>query len=466
MVVRIFRHFVPVSVILLAVCELAAMSVTWYFCLLGSSHTAINIQDIGYLPSLRLALLAAIAMSLTGLYHNSVFSDYRALASQVAITLISLCPITLIGVYYWKNPEGLEIPLWEIYWKAAFSWLVCIAVTRAVFLTLADLDLFKTRILVLGTGDRAANVAALVAAGRNRHFLPLAYLCSSGKRSAVTGHARDICATDPDAIARIAEECRATEVIVATDERRGLPVHQLLQCRLAGVRVTDYLDFIERETKTVELDALQPGWLVFSDGFRGCGPAKIGKRCFDVFISLGLLIFTLPLMVLTGLLIMLDSPGPLLYRQERVGLGGRPFMLLKFRSMKVDAEANGVPRWAATRDVRVTRVGSIIRKLRIDELPQLINVLRGDMSFVGPRPERPQFVDEFIKQIPFYAERHCVKPGITGWAQVNYPYGASLEDARNKLAYDLYYVKNNGLFLDLIIVMQTIRVILWADGSR
>jgi exopolysaccharide biosynthesis polyprenyl glycosylphosphotransferase len=193
---------------------------------------------------------------------------------------------------------------------------------------------------------------------------------------------------------------------------------------------------------------------------------RVCKRGFDIATSLALLLLTLPVLLLASLLVVLESPGPILYRQQRVGLGGRPFVLLKLRSMRADAEKDGAPRWAQTRDPRVTKVGRLIRRTRIDELPQLWNVLQGDMSFVGPRPERPAFVDDFCQQIPFYAERHCVKPGITGWAQTNYPYGASLEDARNKLSYDLYYAKNHGLFLDLIILLQTIRVILWADGSR
>jgi len=220
------------------------------------------------------------------------------------------------------------------------------------------------------------------------------------------------------------------------------------------------------QTKTVDPDALQPSWLIFSDGFRDSALAKLSKRCFDIVFSLALLLFTLPLMLLTAAAIVLDSKGPVFYRQERVGLNGRPFPVIKFRSMCADAEKDGAPQWAARRDARVTRVGVLIRKLRIDELPQLFNVLRGEMSLVGPRPERPGFVEEFTRQIPFYAERHCVKPGITGWAQVNYPYGASLDDARNKFAYDLYYVKNRGMFLDLIVVFQTVRVILLADGAR
>ena len=190
------------------------------------------------------------------------------------------------------------------------------------------------------------------------------------------------------------------------------------------------------------------------------------KRLFDIVVSLIILLITLPFSLIAAVLIKLESPGPILYRQERVGLHGDTFMVLKLRSMRQDAETGGSPQWAQLRDPRVTRVGAFTRKTRIDELPQLINVLRGDMSFVGPRPERPFFVDQLSKEIPFYRERHCVKPGITGWAQINYPYGASLEDSRQKLSYDLYYVKNHGLFLDFIIILSTVRVILMQQGAR
>ncbi len=343
---------------------------------------------------------------------------------------------------------------------------MCIICTRAVFVKLADLDVFKKRVLVLGTGQRAARVAALANGRGDRHFVLQAFLDCGVDERIVSTPAIELLDCGPDAIVDCARETGAAEIIVAVDDRRGLPVKALLRCRAAGIRVTDYLDFMERQTKTVDLVALQPSWLIFSDGFRCSRAADAGKRVLDVLLSLALLLFTLPLMALTAILIALESPGPVLYRQERIGLGGRVFLLLKFRSMRVDAEADGSAKWAAANDPRVTRVGAVIRKVRIDELPQLINVLRGDMSFVGPRPERPQFVSDFIQEIPFYAERHCVKPGITGWAQINYPYGASPDDARNKLSYDLYYVKNHGIFLDLVIVLQTARVILWADGAR
>src|SRR6266568_2571763 len=324
----------------------------------------------------------------------------------------------------------------------------------------ADLNVFKRHVLVLGTGRKAARVAALAAEPSIRHFIPVAYL-RCGDESGFVHAETEIDEADPSAITRYARKHRATEIVVATDDRRGLPVSQLLQCRVAGIHVIDYLDFVERETEAVDLNALQPGWLIFSDGFRRSLLRRVCKRSFDIVTSLALLLLTLPLLAVASLLIVLESPGPVLYRQQRVGLGGRPFVLLKLRSMRADAEKDGAPRWAQTADPRVTKVGRFIRRARIDELPQLWNVLQGDMSFVGPRPERPAFVDDFCQQIPFYAERHCVKPGITGWAQTNYPYGASLEDARNKLSYDLYYAKNHGLFLDLIILLQTIRVILW-----
>lgn len=240
-------------------------------------------------------------------------------------------------------------------------------------------------------------------------------------------------------------------------------------CKIGGMQIVDYQTFWERETGRLDLDALHPSWLIFGKGFtRGLVSDSL-KRLFDIGVSGAVLVvttFVFPVTVIAALLVKLESPGPVLYRQERIGLYGRPFMVLKFRSMRQDAEVKGSPVWAQLRDPRVTRVGAFLRRTRIDELPQLINVLRGDMSFVGPRPERPYFVEKLTEVIPFYRERHCVKPGITGWAQVNYPYGASLEDARQKLSFDLYYVKNRSLFLDFIIILSTIRVLLLLEGSR
>ena len=246
-----------------------------------------------------------------------------------------------------------------------------------------------------------------------------------------------------------------------------MPLNDLLKIKTTGVHVHDFSSFLERETGRVDLDSLNPSWLIFSDGFSaGQRLSSLAKRLFDVAASLLLLLLTLPLIALTALAVKMESKGPAFYRQRRVGLYGQPFDVIKLRSMRTDAEIGGIAVWAQKDDPRVTRVGRIIRKLRIDELPQAWSVLKGEMSFVGPRPERPQFVADLEQRLPYYAERHVVKPGITGWAQINYPYGASVEDAREKLEFDLYYAKNYTPFLDLLILLQTARVVIWPEGAR
>jgi sugar transferase (PEP-CTERM system associated) len=267
---------------------------------------------------------------------------------------------------------------------------------------------------------------------------------------------------------KLIEEREVEEVVLALDERRGaLPVSELVSVKILGTRVIDLSTFFERETGRVDLGSLNPSWLILSEGFRNTDQfALIFKRVFDIVISALFLIASAPILLLTAIAVKATSTGPVFYRQERVGQFGKTFNVLKFRSMRQDAEAAGAPQWAAENDPRVTSVGRFIRAVRIDEIPQIFNVLNGDMSFVGPRPERPFFVKQLANEIPLYDERHVVKPGITGWAQVNYPYGASVDDARRKLEYDLYYVKNYSLFLDILILLQTARVVLWQDGSR
>ena len=259
------------------------------------------------------------------------------------------------------------------------------------------------------------------------------------------------------------------EIVVGADDRRGsLPMSDLLECRLAGIQVTDLATFFEREAGKIKLGIVDPSWLVFSDGFDRRQWRQVTKRAFDMAASTILLLLAAPLMLLTALAIWLESgfKGPIIYRQERVGEGGCVFTVLKFRSMRTDAEKDGKAVWAQKDDDRITTVGRVIRKLRIDELPQVFNVLRGDMSFVGPRPERPCFVADLSKQIPYFGLRHCVKPGITGWAQLRYAYGASVEDSAEKLKFDLYYAKNHSLVFDLMILMQTVEVVLFGKGAR
>ena len=258
------------------------------------------------------------------------------------------------------------------------------------------------------------------------------------------------------------------QIVVALDNPAALPADELMHCRTSGIEVVNILDFFEQEASKVLVEEAPREWFIYSDGFAAGGSSNRGKRALDMFAAFVLLFGTWPLMLVTVLAIKLEDGlhAPVIFRQKRVGLNGRVFDVLKFRSMSVDAESDGKARWATTNDNRITRVGHVIRKLRIDELPQILNVLVGDMSLVGPRPERPEFVRELSESIPFFDKRHCVKPGITGWAQLNYPYGASKRDALHKLEYDLYYVKNRSLFLDCLVLLQTTEVILFGKGAR
>jgi sugar transferase (PEP-CTERM system associated) len=267
-------------------------------------------------------------------------------------------------------------------------------------------------------------------------------------------------------ISSICKDSQVDRIVVALDERRGrFPLEQLLCCRLKGIRVDDGAAFTEQLAGKLSVENLYPSSLIFSNGFKGSAIFKKIKRCTDIIVSLMSLAMLFPVSLVIAVATKLDSKGPIFYKQERVGEDGKNFNLFKFRSMRIDAEANG-PVWAMVNDNRVTRVGRIIRKLRLDEIPQMINVIKGEMSFVGPRPERPIFVEELAGEIPFYSHRHSVKPGITGWAQLYYPYGASKEDALEKLKYDLYYIKNMSPFMDFTIILETIKVVLFGKGAR
>jgi sugar transferase (PEP-CTERM system associated) len=273
---------------------------------------------------------------------------------------------------------------------------------------------------------------------------------------------------EASALPQVVRQRRISEIIVALRDRRGgqEPLAMLLACKLMGVRVLDLATFYERELALIRLEHLRSSWLIYGSGFDQSRMRAFIKRSFDLAASMVLVTITAPIMMLAAVAVRIESRGPILFRQERVCEGGRAFMMLKFRSMRQDAEEDGKPRWASTGDSRITKVGKVIRRLRIDELPQLLNVLKGDMSFVGPRPERPFFVAQLAAEIPYYELRHNVKPGITGWAQVRLQYGASVEDAKRKLEYDLYYVKNHSLFLDLMILFETVQVVMLGKGAR
>jgi sugar transferase (PEP-CTERM system associated) len=469
MQLRLFRHFVPVSVVLLASSDVFLITGAFYQLL---SHSEVGtpivfgVSSFSVQFSAGLAFATVTAMVSVGLYGQQSFMDFRLLLSKILVAAILVLMLVSFSANYWRDGLAELTDFARFPLKATLIWLVCVAVTRGTFSVTLGRGLLKRRVIVLGDGQQAARIANLVEIGQADHFTPVSFVDAPGHGTAPRSDAEAWARAEPDRLVELAERLGATEIVVAADDRRGLPVRQLLHCKLAGLKVTDFLDFWERETRTVDLEALKPSWFFYSDGFR-CGPVdEFLKRAFDIAVSAGLLTLTLPLMVLTACAIKLTSPGPILYRQARVGLHERVFTIFKFRSMRLDAETDGHPRWAAQGDPRITPVGAVIRKLRIDELAQILNVLRGDMSFVGPRPERPFFVAELAAAIPYYTERHWVRPGITGWAQINFPYGASTEDARHKLTYDLYYVKNRSIFLDALILLQTARVIFWNQGAR
>jgi sugar transferase (PEP-CTERM system associated) len=353
----------------------------------------------------------------------------------------------------------------ELAQLSAMSAAFGILVSRITTLNPTAFALGKRRILIFGTGAKAHEVKRALdrsdptvevvgfvsGPNENDSIMPANQTLSQGRTLTETAIAMNV-----------------QEIVVALSERRGgaMPLRELLDCKLSGIQVFDLASHFEKTLGQIRLDSLYAGWLIFGDGFNQGRVRSLVKRISDIIFSTILLVTTLPLMVITTLLIALESGFPVLYRQERVGLNGRLFNVIKFRSMRRDAEPDGKPVWAKSDDNRVTRIGQIIRKLRIDELPQLFSVLKGDMSLVGPRPERPFFVDQLTREIPFYAVRHSVKPGITGWAQVCYHYGATVEDAAEKLQYDLYYVKNHSLALDVVVLLKTVGVVILGKGAH
>jgi sugar transferase (PEP-CTERM system associated) len=411
--------------------------------------------------ALAFAVVMLALMTASGLYNLEWQDGVRALLQRLGLSfglgllvmslLFYFFPILLVGRGAFLLSFGLA--------------LLGILLSRTLFIRWVRAGALKTRVLVIGTGSRAAYIKALLTRrGHASNVEVVGYLPMGGSHHFVD-HTRilDTEQSLPELVARL----QIGEIVLAVRDRRGgTPIQELLNCKLQGVRILELSSFFERENGHLQLDSMNASWMILSEGFHQGMLRDTAKRLFDLLVSSAMLIVCLPLMMLTALLIKLESPGPVLYRQERVGQGCRNFTILKFRSMSVDAEKDGKPLWARQNDSRVTATGRFIRRTRIDELPQIFNVFFGDMSFVGPRPERPYFVQDLMQKIPYYGVRHTVKPGITGWAQVRYPYGATDEDAMHKLQYDLYYVKNHSLFLDLMILFQTAQVVVWGKGVR
>lgn len=457
MTLRFFRHYINLPTALTAAVELLV--------LLGAPVLLDSLRGYStrWGTAVVFAVCALLALSAMGLYSARQRARLRGVVLRAGLAMLLALAMVVIITFFVQSlqPEPRQLIEW-----GALS-LALLVLSRLIGDRLVDENAFKRVVLVYGAGQRAKSLSQLRRRSDQRGFRIAAYVSAPGEAVLVD---RDVISIEPDEQLRdLAQQLSVDEIVVAMDDRRReFPVRELLDCRLAGIEVIDLVSFLERETGRVRLDVLNPSWIIFGEGFRRDPVRQGSKRVFDVLAALALLIVTLPFIVLTTIAIMIeDGPRkPVLYRQRRVGLDGKVFNVLKFRSMTVDAEADGRPQWARTGDARVTRVGRVIRKVRIDELPQVFNVLRGDMSFVGPRPERPEFVSQFGETVPYYDERHCAKPGITGWAQLCYPYGASEKDAIEKLQYDLYYVKNHTLLFDLMILLQTVEVVLFGKGGR
>jgi sugar transferase (PEP-CTERM system associated) len=352
---------------------------------------------------------------------------------------------------------------------AIITFTLCGFLARLVVGVLLRRRVLRRHLLVVGAGQRAWDLLRMLSkeGGSVNYDIVFLHHDSLGEiDSRLAGDpAARILRSDGFAVLQVARSVGADQIVIAPDERRGMNLERLLACKSAGFPIVQYLSFVEKEIRRVDLKRMELGWLLYSDGFQFGVIDRFLKRLFDLAASLLVLTLTVPVLLSAMLAIRWEGRGPVLYRQERMTQDGRLFRILKLRTMRVDAEANGAV-WAATKDGRITRVGAFLRRTRIDELPQLLNVLRGEMSFVGPRPERPVFVAELARLIPLYNERHAVKAGLTGWAQINYPYGASVDDARSKLSYDLYYVKHFSVLFDVVILLQTLRVVLWPSGVR
>ncbi|MGD9471010.1 MAG: TIGR03013 family XrtA/PEP-CTERM system glycosyltransferase [Novosphingobium sp.] len=460
--IRLFKHYIPHAVLLLGLIDLvllyAAGEVAWQ---LRAQQLHIDGGSIGgrFGSLLAFALIVQTGMIAVGVYGAEALRSMRYAVARllvaVSLGIIALSFVDFIfpGLDFWRSTLAY----------AMFLSIVALIFNRLVIGGILGAGAFRRRVLVLGAGPRAQRLR-LLSERPESGFVIVGYVAMHDGQAVVEEAIARGAIHD---LTRFVSNLGASEVVLALEERRNaLPLKDLLRIKTAGVHVNDFSSFMERETGRVDLDTLNPSWLIFSDGFSsGRMVSSFAKRLFDIAASSLLLLLTFPLILIFAVLVKIDSRGPAFFRQERIGLYGQPFDLVKLRSMCNDAEKDGA-KWAQTNDPRVTRVGRFIRKVRIDELPQAWSVLKGQMSFVGPRPERPQFVTDLEDQLPYYAERHMVKPGITGWAQINYPYGASIADARHKLEYDLYYAKNYTPFLDLLILLQTLRVVLWPEGAR
>jgi sugar transferase (PEP-CTERM system associated) len=460
-VIKIFNHYFHKRTLLQIFFDLGLVVVTVMVSVLTQVPDLASVSSIVLITSLLLAAGIVVINAGLGFYqriHRCTLWQTRARG------VLSLC-LSLPLAYGIFHFAPLRLHDARVFVLALVAGLALMLIHRIYVTHATPRAMMRQRVLVYGSGERARLVGRTLKSS-DPNIDVVGYYASPNEDLAevsawsLLSHEKSL--TD------VVMEKQVDEIVVALSERRGgsMPLRELLDCKLHGVRVVDIATHFEKTMGQIRRDSVSAGWLIFGDGFQQGLIRTLIKRLFDIVCATLLILLALPIMFVTSILILLESGGPVLYLQERVGLNGRLFSVVKFRSMRTDAEKDGTPRWASATDDRVTRVGRVIRKLRIDELPQLFSVLGGDMSLVGPRPERPYFVDKLTQELAFYAVRQSVKPGITGWAQVRYHYGASVEDSAEKLQYDLYYVKNHTLFLDLVVLFETVGVVLMGKGAQ
>jgi len=460
--VNLFQHYLPRSLVLLALAEILILIMSVYagmqvYAIIMMASDSISLSEHLFFALLFTGIMFAAILA-TGLYWHYHQNGFFGMLIRVLVSFL-LGITALVGLFYIFPATDFPRAAFGIALQTGLIGVLC---AHSIHYLLSDSETLKTRILVLGAGKAAAQLAALEPTG----VKIVGYVPVPGQGECVSP--QKLLTTDKS-IFELTKEHQIQEIVVALDDRRqAMPIDNLLECKLNGVKIAYAANFIEQRLGKINLRSLNPSAIIFSKGFRIPLCKSYRKRLLDVGVSLLLLILMSPLMMLAILAILIESRGrgPILFTQVRVGQGGVPFRVFKFRTMCVDAEKAGVPQYAEQDDPRVTKTGRILRKLRIDELPQLINVLLGEMSFVGPRPERPEFVQQYLTTIPYYGLRHTIKPGITGWAQISYPYGSTEQDTLEKLQYDLYYLKNYDLLLDLNILFQTVHTVLWGRGAR
>ncbi len=468
---RLFRHYIPVALVLFALAETLVLLVSAYLgtlvALVAQQASTGNVYPIPLVVCTTTSLWASAAVFclsvLTGMVAMGFYQrDQRhdPIEMFIRLTLSMLIGLLILyGLTLRDQPGGL---FWTNVVVALLIAFIGITTSRLLCSDATNVR-FARRVLVLGIGSRAHQIEKLRRAADRAGIVIVGYV-DSGLDVQVVADTAVI--RRSGSLRELTDRFSIDEIVVAIDERRkGLPVNEILECKMNGVSVLEVGTFLERQLGKIRLDEIQPSNIIFSDGFTEAVLKKTEKRLLDILLASLLLALALPLMCVTAIAILAESGGPIFYRQSRVGLLGKIFEVYKFRSMRVDAEGDGQAVWAQKNDSRITRTGRFLRRTRIDELPQLLNVLRGEMSFVGPRPERPEFVKDLEATIPYFALRHYIKPGITGWAQVSYPYGASVNDALEKLQYDLYYLKNYSVFLDINVLIQTVQVVLWGKGA-